>query len=172
MVKSIKDAFNEMKEDIKKRLKWSSRFMICLFIALAFIRLFSLLNEPDYKDIIDYGEKVTALIGALAVITFTYAGTFGYPERKDVREIGERFLNSFLYFVIGLIFSIGFKETLSKPPDLSVFPGILLRLFPGFLVYLSLIIMFILFLAGLVMLIISAVYLGNGIYYLTKSLSK
>ncbi len=56
------------------------------------------------QKIIDYGEKVTVLIGALAGLTFAYAPTFEDTKRKSaVRKIGELFLKSFLYFVIGLI---------------------------------------------------------------------
>ena len=163
---AFKKSFNETKELTKNRLKAFSLFMICFFIALAFIRLFLLLKENNYSEIITYGEKVTVLIGALAGLTFAYAATFEKPdtERIAVRKIGESFLKSFLYFVIGLMFSIGFRDAMSKPSGLSIFPDILASL--------SLILMFILFFSGFGMLIISAYYLGDGIYDLTKSLSK
>jgi|GEM_PF-2142364 len=167
---AFKDNFPPFQENIKKILKVFSGFIICFFIVIAFMRLFLLLKEYNYSEIIAYGEKVTILIGALAGLTFAYAATFEAresTERKAVRKIGRRFLNSFLYFVIGLILSIGFREVLSKPPDLSVFPGFLLRLFPESLVYSSIIATFILFLIGFVMLMVSAVYLGIGIYDLT-----
>ncbi|VVB85943.1 Uncharacterised protein [uncultured archaeon] len=157
MVKSIKAALI----DTSKKYY---RFIICFFIAIAFIRLFLLLQEYNYEKIIDYGQKVTVLIIALAALTFSYTNTFEPSERKAVREIGERLLKSFLYFVVGLIFSIGFRDATSKPPDFSIFPAIL--------VLFSLIIMYILFFTGLVMLIISAVHLGIGIDELTKQLSK
>ena len=138
--------------------------MICFLIALAFMKLFLLFKEPNYNDIINYGERGTILIGALAGLTFSYAGACEYMERKAIRKIGERFLKSFLYFVIGLIFLIGFREPLFNPSRLSIFPE--------FLDILSLIIIFILFFTGFGMLIMSAYYLGVGIYELTKSLSK
>lgn len=161
---NISKAFNDFRKDTINILKMYYRFIICFFIAIAFIRLFLLLQEYNYDKIIAYGEKVTILIGALAALTFSYANTFENPEKKDVREIGERFLISFLYFVIGLIFSIGFREGLRNPSGLSIFPDIL--------AFLSYIIMFILFLTGFVMLLISAVYLGIGIDDLTKWLLK
>lgn len=161
-------AFNEMREDIINILKKFYLCMIILFIAIAFIRLFLLLIEYNYLEIIAYGEQVTALIGALAGLTFTYAVTFDNPEKKAVREIGKHFLDSFLFFVIGLILTIGLREALSKPPTLSFFPGI----FGSFLEFLfisSFIIMFILFWIGFGMLMISAAYLGIGIYKLKEN---
>lgn len=163
---AFKETFPKARENIKIRLKAFFLFMICFFIAFAFIRLFLLLNENNYSEIIAYGEKVTVLIGALAGLTFAYAATFESPEKKDVREIGERFLKSFLYFVIGLILTIGLYGNLIKPIYLSVFPGSLL------LFLLAQIIIFIFFWTGFVMLIISAVYLGIGIYKLNDYGSK
>ncbi|MCZ7400912.1 MAG: hypothetical protein O8C61_01670 [Candidatus Methanoperedens sp.] len=163
MVESIKD-FKEYTINILKKYY---RFIICFFITIAFIKLFLLLQEYNYSEIIAYGEKVTILIGALAGLTFAYAATFEdteSTERKAVREIGERFLKSFLYFIIGLVFSIGFRDATSKPSGLSIFPDIL--------VLLSLIVMIILFFIGFALLIVSAVYLGIGIDDLTKRLSK
>jgi hypothetical protein len=172
MVKSVKDAFNKMREYIQNRLIAFSRIsrnIVCFLIVLAFIKLFSLLIEPDYKDIIDYGEKVTALIGASAALVFTYAATLEGQEKKVIREIGKRFLDSFLYFVIGLILSIGFREILSSPPNLSVFSDNLLRSFLEIYFFLVFIIMLILFLIGFVLLMLSAVHLGIGIYDLAMN---
>ncbi|MDO8726698.1 MAG: hypothetical protein Q7J35_11580 [Candidatus Methanoperedens sp.] len=155
-----------MRKDIINILNMYYRITICFFIAIAFIKLFSLFAEPpNYTDIINYGERGTILIATLAILTFTYALTIDSQKEKEaVREIGKKFLNSFLYFVIGLIFSIGLRDAVTNPSSFSIFPAIL--------VILSMVIMFILFFTGLVMLIISAVYLGTGIYELTKSLSK
>lgn len=122
------------------------------------------MKEYDYERIIDYGQKVAVLIIALAALTFSYTNTFESPEREPIRETGKRFLKSFLYFVVGLIFSVGFRDAMSKPYDSSIFPDVL--------VLLSLIVMLILFLTGFAMLIISAVYLGIGIDELTKQVSK
>ncbi len=138
--------------------------MICFFIIMAFIRIFLFLKEYNYSEIVDYGQKVTVLIGALAALTFSYTNTFEQLERESVREIGERFLKSFLYFVIGLILTIGFRDAISKPPSISIFPDILNII--------SLIIMFILFWLGFAMLIVSAIHLGFGIVELTEQLSK
>lgn len=126
------------------------------------------MKEPNYSEIIFYGEKVATLIGALAVLTFTYAATFEDKgiERKGVREIGESFLKSFLYFVSGLILTIGLYGNLINPTYISVFPSILL------LFLLAQIVILILFLAGFVMLIISAYHLGIGIYKLNDYVSK
>lgn len=84
-----------MRKEIINTLIKYSRITICFLIAIAFIRLFSLFREPNYNDIIDYGQKVTILIGALAGLTFSYASTFEYPEKIAVREIGKNFLKSF-----------------------------------------------------------------------------
>ncbi len=161
----IKTPFNKIRiGSINVLKKFYSRiilYMICLFIGIAFIRLFLLLKENNYSDIIAYGEKVTALIGALAVLTFTYADTFKSSEQEYIRKIGELFLKSFLYFVIGLIFTIGLYEPMIKPTYPSFVPSILLLFF-----LLAQIIMFILFWIGFVMLIISAYHLGIGIYKL------
>lgn len=163
--KAFTEVFNNLMVHIKFRLKEFFLFTICFLIAIAFIKLFLLLNEHNYSEIISYGGQVTALIGALAALTFTYAATFEYPEKKAIREIGEHFLKSFLYFVIGLILSTGLYETVSKP-NLSFFQSILPHSFQIIYFILSVIIMFILFWIGFVMLIVSAVYLGIGIYYL------
>ena len=154
-----------LRKDIINILNMYYRITICFFIAIAFIKLFSLFAEPpNYTDIINYGERGTILIATLAILTFTYAVALDSPEKEAVREIGKKFLNSFLYFVIGLIFSIGLRDAVTNPSGFSIFPAIL--------VILSMVIMIILFFTGLAMLIISAVYLGTGIYELTKSLSK
>jgi hypothetical protein len=164
MVKSIKAAFNVFRKELIDISKWQYSYWIYILIVMAFIRLFVLLKEYNYSEMIDYGQKVTVLIGALAALTFSYTNTFEPSEREPVRKIGERFLKSLLYFVVGLIFSIGFRDALSKPYVHSIFPDII--------VILSFIIMIILFLVGFAMLIASAVYLGFGINELTKQLSK
>ncbi len=165
MEEFITTTFNKIRigtiNGLKEFYRLFMPYMICLFIGIAFIRLFLLLKQNNYSDIIAYGEKIIALIGSLAVLTFTYADTFEPSEKKDVRKIGEYFLKSFLYFVIGLIFTIGLYEALIKPTFPSGLPSILLLFF-----LLAQIIMFILFWIGFVMLIISAFHLGIGIYKL------
>ncbi len=166
----ISKAFNDTKNRIKNGLNMYYFITICFFIFFAFMRLFLLFQEPDYKAIIDYGERGTILIATLAILTFAYAVALELPEREKITKIGKYFLKSVLNFVIGLIFLLGFSESWKKPPDLSVFPGILFSLFPSILVILSLIVMLIFLFAGLGMLILSAFYLGRGLYGLTKSL--
>ena len=95
--------------------------MICFLIALAFMKLFLLFKEPNYNDIINYGERGTILIATLAILTFTYAVTFESPEKEAVREIGKNFFKSVLNFVVGLIFLIGFREPLFNPLESRFF---------------------------------------------------
>ncbi len=57
---------------IYKSFKMAISFYNMLFIVIEFIRLFLLLKEHDYDKIIDYGQKITVLIGALAALTFSY----------------------------------------------------------------------------------------------------
>ncbi|MFA4934735.1 MAG: hypothetical protein WC568_02750 [Candidatus Methanoperedens sp.] len=156
----------ELKRGISDSLYRYYFFMIGLFIAIAFLKLFLLLapKEPDYESIISFGEKGTILIATLALLTFTYASVLDYPEKEAVRKSGEYFLNSVLNFVIGLIFSIGFRDVLTRPPSNTF--GL-----PDFVIVLPFIIaMFAFFFIGLAMLILSAFYLAKGIAGLIKSL--
>ncbi|MCX9014287.1 MAG: hypothetical protein OIN89_05785 [Candidatus Methanoperedens sp.] len=157
-------ANEELKKGISVLLDKLYFIWIYLFIVAAFLKLFILLKEPDYESVISFGEKGTILIATLALLTFSYASVLDYPEKKAIRKSGKYFLNSVLNFVIGLIFSIGFREALTEPSSNTF--GL-----PDFVIVIPLIIaMFALFFIGLGMLILSAFYLTKGITGLIKSL--
>lgn len=165
--KTYSDMIVKLKKDISDSLDRYYFIMIGFFIAIAFLKLFLLLapnKEPDYESIISFGERGTILIATLALLTFTYASVLDYPEKEAVRKSGEYFLNSVLNFVIGLMFSIAFRDALTKPPSNTF--GL-----PDFVIVLPFIIaMFAFFFIGLAMLILSAFYLAKGIADLIKSL--
>lgn len=138
--------------------------LIGLFIAIAFLKLFLLLKEPDYEYILYFGERGTILIATLALLTFAYASVLDYPEKEAVRKSGKYFLKSVLNFVIGLIFSIGFRDVLTRPPSNTFDLPDFVIVFPFYIA------VFVLLFSGLAMLILSAFYLTKGITGLTKSL--
>lgn len=140
-------------------------FMILFFFtALAFLKLFILIvsKEPDYTSIISYGEKGTILIATLVILTFTYATTLEYPEKSIVIKSGKYFLKSALNFAVGIIFLIGFKDSLINPTNVLGLPDILFVF--------SKVLVFLFFLSGLGMLILSAFFLVLGLMDLLKSL--
>jgi hypothetical protein len=168
-LKTYSDEIAKLKRGISDSLYRTYFLLILLFIATAFMKLFLLLapnKEPDYESIISFGERGTILIATVAVLTFTYALTFdNNTEKKEaVRKSGEYFLNSVLNFVIGLIFSIAYRDSLYKPPSITF--GL-----PVFVIaFLYIIGMLVLFFGGLAMLILSAIYLTKGLIGLIKSL--
>ncbi|MCX9024525.1 MAG: hypothetical protein OIN85_00350 [Candidatus Methanoperedens sp.] len=167
--KTHSDEIAKLKRDISDSLYMGYFLMILLFIAEAFIKLFLLLNpnkEPDYESIISFGERGTILIATLALLTFTYALALdNNTEKKEaVRKSGEYFLKSVLNFVIGLLFLIGFRDILTKPPSNTF--GL-----PDFVIASPFFIgMLVLIFGGLAMLILSALYLAQGLIGLIKSL--
>ena len=167
---SIKNSGAINPEVVKLRAKMKYWFevyyftIVYSFIIAAFFKLFIMIasDEPDYNSIISFGERGTILIATLAVLTFTYAAVLGYPKKDAIIEIGKYFFKSVLNFVIGIIFSIGFKEALTNQSNMFGLPD-------GVYSY-TIIVGFVLFFSGLVMLILSAFYLANGITRLMKSL--
>ena len=157
-------ANEEFKKEIIYILYRYYFILIYFFITIAFLKLFILLKEPDYESVIYFGERGTILIATFALLTFAYASVLDYPEKEAVRKSGEYFLKSVLNFVIGLIFLIGFRDVLTRPPS-NTFD------LPDFVIVLPFYIaMFVLLFSGLAMLILSASYLTKGIIGLTKTL--
>ncbi len=151
-------------EKFNSRLRKSFFMLIYLFIGLAMLHLFSLIasNDPNYDDIIEFGEKGIILIATISILTFTYALTLEHPNKNVVVNSGKHFFKSVLYFIIGMILLIGLRNNLENPiNNFSL---------PEFIFDISIVFTLILFLSGFVLLLISAYSFAKGITDLLKSL--
>ena len=151
-------------EKFNSRLRKSFFMLIYLFIGLAMLHLFSLIasNDPNYDDIIEFGEKGIILIATISILTFTYALTLEHPNKNVVVNSGKHFFKSVLYFIIGMILLIGLRNNLDNPTNNF---GL-----PEFVFDISIVFTLILFLSGFVLLLISAYSFAKGITDLLKSL--
>ena len=128
------------------------------------LHLFSLVasNNPDFNNIIKFGEKGIILMATISILTFTYAMTLEYPKKEVVANSGKYFFKSVLYFIIGMILLIGLRNNLDNPTNNF---GL-----PEFVFDISIVFTLILFLSGFVLLLISAYSFAKGITDLLKSL--
>ncbi len=151
-------------EKLKSRLRKCYFIIIYMLICSAMLYLFSLMasNNPDFDNIIKFGEKGIILIATISILTFTYAMTLEYPKKKVVVNSGRHFLKSVLYFIIGMILLIGFRKKLDNPSNKL---GL-----PEFVIDFGIICDFILFFIGFIILLISAYSFAKGITDLLKSL--
>ncbi len=151
-------------EKLNSRLRKSFFMLIYLFIGLAMLHFFSLMasNNPNYDNIIEFGEKGIILMATISILTFTYAMTLEYPKKKVVANSGKYFFKSVLYFIIGMILLIGLRNNLDNPTNNF---GL-----PEFVFDISIVFTLILFLSGFVLLLISAHSFAKGITDLLKSL--
>ena len=120
-------------------------------------------NNPDFNNIIKFGEKGIILMATISILTFTYAMTLEYPKKNVVVNSGKCFLKSVLYFIIGMILLIGFRKKLDNPSTNKL--GL-----PEFVFDIEIISMLILFFIGFVILLISAYSFAKGITDLLNSL--
>ena len=158
-------AISKLIDDVNKILELWVFTIIYFFIATAFSKLFIMMlsEDPDFQSIILYGERIAILIATMAVLTFTYAVALE-QEKSIIIKSGKYFLKSFLNFIIGMIFLIGFRDVLINPSNVLHVPD--------FVFDLSIILTFIFMLSGFVMHILSAFFLASGITGLLKSLQK
>lgn len=169
-ITKAKIIFNEDSTIMKlvKNLKdWLDRYnliIIYIIILFSFMRLFLLIfsKEPDFQSIVSYGEKGIILISTLAILTFTYALCLEYPKKYLVIKSGKYFLKSVLNFALGIIVSIGLKDSIINPTNFFGLPTIIFLF--------TIIILYIFFLSGLSMLLVSAYFLVIGLRDLSKSL--
>lgn len=99
--------------------------ILYLFIAIAMADIFLLIisPNPDFNSIVSTGERGTILIATVAVLTLTYAAASEFPEKNGILKSGKYFFKSVLTFVIGMIFSIGFRKALINPSNEFGLPG-------------------------------------------------
>jgi|GEM_PF-2430318 len=169
LVKKIEQKILEIKEHsavsaIIEGIYFIRFIIIYLLIAFAFIQLLSLIISPEDKiDLIfSYVEKSIIIIATIVVLTFTYSLTLDYPKNKLVAKGGNYFLRSLLNYIISMIFLIGFKEPLFTLSNVFNLPELVF--------YFSIFVIFLCYLSGLVMLILSAYFFATGMHYLLKSL--
>lgn len=139
----------------KKILKGFYFGIIFLFVIFAIVNIFMLLKEPNYDKIIQIGERVALFLATTALLTFKYASALDSEKKKDIIDSGKYFFKSFLYFIIGMIFSIGFRKSLTDPSS------IMLSFLPLF--DLAIITMFLLWIIGFFLLIASGYFFVRGI---------
>ena len=153
-----------IENDIIENLYRIQLLIIYLFITMAYIILLSIIISPgdNFDSIFKYIEKAVIILATIAILTFTYSRTLDYPKNKYVTKSGKYFLKSFLNFVISIIILIGFKDALFNPSN--VFN--LLDIIFGF----TILVIFICYLSGVVMLISSALFFAHGINKLLRSL--
>lgn len=170
LLKLKKELFKEDSTIMRlvKNLKdWLDKYhfiIIYIIILISFMKLFLLIfsKEPDFQSIVSYGERGTILISTLAILTFTYALCLEYAERYSVIKSGKYFLKSVLNFALGIIFSIGFRDSVINPTNIFGLPTIIFVF--------TIIIIYIFFFSGLSMLLLSAYFLVIGLRDLSKSL--
>jgi hypothetical protein len=85
-----------------------------MFVVVAIVNLFSLMlpPAPDFNEIINIGERGALFLAVITGLVFTYADALDSSKKYDIINSGESFFKSFLIFVIGMIFSIGFRKAL------------------------------------------------------------
>ena len=151
-------------EKLKSLLRTCYFIIIYLFIGSAVLYIFSLIatHNPNFKNIIETGERVSILIATISILTFTYALTLEYPKKKVVVNSGKHFFKSVLNFIMSMILLIGIRKNLDNPPNTF---GL-----PEFVIDMEIISTLILFFVGFVILLISAYFFAKGIRDLSKSL--
>ena len=94
--------------------------VVYAIVVRVMLKIFILINqaEPDYDMLISIGERGTLIIATIAILTFTYALTLDYPDKKDIQKSGKYFFKSALDFIIGMVFIIGFRDTAASPSNL------------------------------------------------------
>ena len=60
--------------------------VVYAIVVRVMLKIFILINqaEPDYDMLISIGERGTLIIATIAILTFTYALTLDYPDKKDI----------------------------------------------------------------------------------------
>ncbi|MGB8216021.1 MAG: hypothetical protein WCE94_01865 [Candidatus Methanoperedens sp.] len=117
---------------------------IFVVFAVIYILLSIVSPTPNYDEIIKNGERGAIFLISMAGLTFTYAAALDGSGKKDITKNGKYFLKSVLYFVIGMIFSLEFRQSigrqaLTNPAPTSDFNLFLifLPLFIGFAIIFS-----------------------------------
>ncbi|MCD4669557.1 MAG: hypothetical protein K8S14_03845 [Actinomycetia bacterium] len=151
-------------EKLKSLLRTCYFIIIYLFIGSAVLYIFSLIatHNPNFKNIIETGERVSILIATISILTFTYALTLEYPKKKVVVNSGKHFFKSVLNFIMSMILLIGIRKNLDNPPNTF---GL-----PEFIIDMEIISMLISLIIGLFILLVSAYFFAKGIRDLSKSL--
>jgi hypothetical protein len=120
---SITDGIKEIWLGLRFELYFSMIMNVLIFLAVANIIILIYSPTSNFHDIIDIGEKAALFIVAVTGLAFTYGGAvLDNPKKARIIESGEYFLRSFLTFVIGMVFSIGIKQTLMNPSKAFFFP--------------------------------------------------
>lgn len=137
---------------IKELFEYYYKIIIFLFIFFAILNIFLLFRKPNYDEIIKIGERVAIFLATTTMLTFTYALALDPPENKKyVIESAKYLFKSFLYFIIGMVFSIESIKFLTNPSNDF-----------GFLPLFGLIIQFLFLITGLFILIASGYFFVKG----------
>ena len=105
-------------------------------------------SNPDYQSITYFAINGTIVSATLALLTFTYALVLEPPIKREIIKIGENFLMSTLFFIIGIISLNLAKEILNNTETFNSS---------------DLVAYFTLFGGGFLILIASACYFAIGI---------
>lgn len=134
---------------------------VFIFSAVLNIIILILSPTPDFKELINIGERGTLFLVAIAGLTFTYGDAVETSKKKGIIKTGEYFFNSFLTFVIGMIFSIGFRKATINP--INTFS------LPEDVFFLTNSLMFLLLTIALAIIITSAYFFATGMTGLLES---
>ena len=99
---------------VERILKFAFISSVYLIAINTILKIYTLTNQAEYAEIISIGEKGTIIIATIAVLTFTYALTMDYPDKKIIQNSGKYFFMSVLDLIIGIVLLIGFQEPVIK----------------------------------------------------------